>query len=705
MVNDICYVTDYSNSNKVSSAAIQVFNPVVITNPSGTTPSTPRNICVTQTLAMTGTGGLGTNTWTLNPSSGAGSTAPATGNSSTYTAPAVAVSLTVTLTDPVTSMTSVAYLNVTNLISMSPASAVTVAISPNPIHYPGVTTGVSTTTRANLAFNANCGLQPYTVTPSASVGGSGFLNNPAGMVNNNIDKYYTPATTSGTTNVTFTDMLLSSAVVPVYDVQPTDIKSSWGFHTCVMYSHPTFSGNNKLKCWGYNASGQLGYGDNSVRGDSAIELGFGLLFVKDTGTSGSDMLVKKVAVGMYHTCALLSNDQVKCWGENGYGQLGYDDTTDSTSPRITTVNLGAGTPTDIYAFGFNSCAKFSDNRVKCWGRNNAGQLGQNNTINYGSNSTTAAMSGLNYISVGGSNLLINKIVGTQLQTCALTTTATVYCWGYGNGAESTSTTVPPTTPNLTTIPTDYNGELGYGTTNVNFGDGGGGSIAMSALPQVPISLTAPEIIIEIQAGRSHVCVIIGATLLSTSGTPLCWGWNRRGQLGIDNTTAQGRSGTGGTLLTSRASTITNAVSLSLGSQTTCAIRTTGDALCWGYTRRGQALNASTTRCTGANTATGECSSNIAMSAAVNALLGTSRTALKLVTGYDFACAILDNYGIKCWGLNSCGNGTGTNYGCLMNGYATLVNTSPAVAAPNMMSGRYIGDGAAETGDNLPYVNH
>ena len=711
VTTDVCNVTDYS-LNKVASGSIQVFNPLVFTNPTGTTPAAPRNICAMQTLSMTATGGISTTQWTINPAAGAGTIAPTTGTSSVYTAPITAVSLTVTITDPISSMTALAYLNVTNTIALTPTvSMIEVVVTPTPIYYPAGNGGVSSTITANLAFSGNCGAQPYTVTPSTAVGGAGYLNTPVGTVNNNVNKYYTPAVSMTTTPVVFTDSTtLQSSSLTSYNVLPVEIKANWNFHVCVTYSHSTYAaGTYKLKCWGYNNRGQLGYGNTTNVGTALTTIGYGITFVKDTGITGSDLILKKMAVGAYHTCAILSNDTVKCWGYNFWGQLGYDDTTNSTSPRAATVNInggsGGGTPVDVYAFGMNSCVRFSDNRVKCLGRNTYGQLGQNNTIDYGSNNTTATMANLNYISIGGSFLLANKVVGTQLQTCALTTGFVVYCWGYGNGAQSTSATVPPTIPNATTVPTDYNGELGYGTTTQNFGDGGGGSIAMSVLPAVPVSKTAAETIIDIEAGRSHVCGIIAPTSVSTSGNPICWGWNRRGQLGIDNGTAQGISGVANTPLTNRVVNLTDATAIKLGGDITCAIRATGAVKCWGYSRRGQMLNSLITRCTGSGAVSGECGSNITMAAATNASLGTGRTAQKLATGYEFSCVILDNSGIKCWGVQSCGTAySTTNNGCLLSGHATLNTTNPNAAA-SILQGSYIGDSAGEAGDNLPYVNH
>merc|ERR1719235_82649 len=87
-------------------------------------------------------------------------------------------------------------------------------------------------------------------------------------------------------------------------------------HTCALLD------NSQVKCWGWGRYGQLGYGDTNNRGDDAGEMGDSLAYV-DLGAGRS---VVSIAACNYHTCALLDNSQVKCWGHGGHGQLGYGDT-------------------------------------------------------------------------------------------------------------------------------------------------------------------------------------------------------------------------------------------------------------------------------------------------------------------------------------------------------------------------------------------
>ena len=106
-------------------------------------------------------------------------------------------------------------------------------------------------------------------------------------------------------------------------------------------------------------------------------------FTVQSTTSSST--ASTIAPGYEHTCALLDNASVKCWGRNNYGQLGIDSTTnigDSSGEmaNLTAVNLGTGrTATAIAAGLYHSCAVLDNASVKCWGYNVYGQLGIDST--------------------------------------------------------------------------------------------------------------------------------------------------------------------------------------------------------------------------------------------------------------------------------------------------------------------------------------
>ena len=92
---------------------------------------------------------------------------------------------------------------------------------------------------------------------------------------------------------------------------------SSGNHTCARRV------SGELKCWGLNSSGQLGLGDVQNRGDTPNDMGTKLPPV-NLGIGRSTV---QVVAGTDHTCARLDNLQVKCWGDNSFGELGIGSTT------------------------------------------------------------------------------------------------------------------------------------------------------------------------------------------------------------------------------------------------------------------------------------------------------------------------------------------------------------------------------------------
>src|SRR5690606_12679669 len=137
---------------------------------------------------------------------------------------------------------------------------------------------------------------------------------------------------------------------------------------------------NGVKCWGHNSAGQLGYGDTTQRNAppaAPVNLGPG-------------RAAKSLAAGHQHTCALLAPGRVKCWGYNTYGQTGYGDTSPRYAPPASVVNLGVDRTAKRLAAGYNhTCAILDDNTVKCWGYNNSGQLGYGDTTNRNAPPATA----------------------------------------------------------------------------------------------------------------------------------------------------------------------------------------------------------------------------------------------------------------------------------------------------------------------------
>ena len=155
-----------------------------------------------------------------------------------------------------------------------------------------------------------------------------------------------------------------------------------GAHTCALLD------DGSVKCWGDNTTGALGYGDTSNRGDQPGEMGDNLAPV-DLGTGRT---ATAVSTGTVHTCALLDNRTVKCWGDNTGGQLGQGDTdTVATTPArwATTcppsTSAPAGPPARSPPAGATRvrCSTTAPSSVGA--SNIGGQLGQGDTADRGDN--------------------------------------------------------------------------------------------------------------------------------------------------------------------------------------------------------------------------------------------------------------------------------------------------------------------------------
>jgi alpha-tubulin suppressor-like RCC1 family protein len=222
-----------------------------------------------------------------------------------------------------------------------------------------------------------------------------------------------------------------------------------------------------VKCWGINSGGQLGDGTCSLQSSVPVDV-VGL-------TSG----VTSIAAGQDHTCAVLSDGTIKCWGGNAYGQLGTG-TYDPTCQPVDVAGLGADAASISMGYGY-SCAVTTTGGAKCWGINISGVLG-NGTYDFSPSPTDVVglTSGVTAIDAGEGN------------TCAITTGGGLKCWG--NNV--------------------------YYQLREGIGDDS----------NVPVDrLEYPSSVLRVSAGTLEICII------SNNHRLTCWGQNLNGEVGNGTT--------------------------------------------------------------------------------------------------------------------------------------------------------------------------
>ncbi|MBA3301591.1 MAG: chromosome condensation regulator, partial [Thermoleophilaceae bacterium] len=220
--------------------------------------------------------------------------------------------------------------------------------------------------------------------------------------------------------------------------------SGGGATTCAVLD------DNNVRCWGFGADGRPGYANTETIGDNETPASAGPVDLSPPG--GPQRSAKALSVGTAPTCALLDDASVRCWGFGGDGRLGYANTEtigDNETPGSAgPVYLGpTGGPQRsakaISAGGAHSCAVLDDDSVRCWGFGGDGRLGYGNTEPIGDNETPGPVGPVDLSPPGGPQRSAKAISAGQNHTCALLDDNSVRCWGVG-----------------------ATGRLGYGNTDV-----------------------------------------------------------------------------------------------------------------------------------------------------------------------------------------------------------------------------------------------
>ena len=149
---------------------------------------------------------------------------------------------------------------------------------------------------------------------------------------------------------------------------------------------------------------------------------------------GSGRTATSITTGTGYSCALLDDASVKCWGRGHYGQLGHGKSNDLDSPANLSITLGTGrTAKTIAAGNFHSCAILDNSSIKCWGSNDSGQLGLGDTSNRGDGSNEMN-DNLPVVDLG-SGKTVRGISTGDSHTCTVLDNASVKCWGKNDSGQ------------------------------------------------------------------------------------------------------------------------------------------------------------------------------------------------------------------------------------------------------------------------------
>ena len=387
------------------------------------------------------------------------------------------------------------------------------------------------------------------------------------------------------------------------------------------YHTCALTSSGNVKCWGYGGNGELG--NNGTESKS-----YPVSVVDGSGSTTALAGIVQISAGHSHTCALTSSGNVKCWGNGGQGRLGNDGTENKSYPASVVDGSGSTTAlagiVQISAGDSHTCALTSSEHVKCWGQGGGSQLGNNGY--YNKSYPVFVVDGYgNTTTLAG----IVQISAGGYHTCALTSSGNVKCWGNDSGRLGLG---------------NWRSRRRFGTAPksypVSVVDGSGSDTVLAG-------------IVQISAGYTHTCA------LTSSGNVKCWGDGGHGQLGNDGTVATSYpvsvvDGNGSTTV------LAGIVQISAGGYRTCALTSSGNVKCWGYGSSGQLGNNGT--------------ENTSYPVSVEDGSGSATPLVGIVqisAGYTHTCALTSSGNVKCRGS---GSTAAFNFGMRLVEY-TCVNGS------------------------------
>jgi alpha-tubulin suppressor-like RCC1 family protein len=285
-----------------------------------------------------------------------------------------------------------------------------------------------------------------------------------------------------------------------------------------------------IGCWGGNASGALGA---SNLGHSATSAQPAASLIAPWATPSNE------STGAGHICYRDNNATVKCLGANNVGQLGNATNVNSSTPvqvSVITAATSATRATRVVSGANHSCALLDNNNVKCWGVNNFRQLGTpTNTVPYSSTP----------VDVPGLSNNITQLASMADHTCGIHSGGAVSCWGADSFGQLGDGTVAPFKGAVTVAGLGADArQISTGISHTcaliagggvkcwgsnEFGQLGNGNSTTSSKPVSVIGLSRPAS--EISVGGYHSCARLD------NNDVYCWGRGTKGQLGNGGNTS------------------------------------------------------------------------------------------------------------------------------------------------------------------------
>lgn len=388
--------------------------------------------------------------------------------------------------------------------------------------------------------------------------------------------------------------------------QPHVMAAGAGGTTCALH----YAG--WVKCWGDNSAGNVGNG--------AVSPNVSAPSIVSVASNTALINVVMFASGRHHACAVRTDGTVWCWGGNSYGEVTGDGVTQSAAVTYARQVPGIADAIAVAVGDYHSCVLLGAGQVKCWGRNDHGQLGAG--ANAVSLKPVAASLPHPAVALAAGGNVSCTLDGVQtnfpnLGPAGVKTDA--YCWGQNGDAQ-----------------------LGNGPGN---GLGGLASSTTDQAAPTPAALSA-GIARAVATSGTHTCTLGIAGATSTG--MYCAGRNLAGQLGTGNTTPINPQAASALVAVMPNGAFTTPIAMALADGGTCAVNGNGALpFCWG-SNNGLAIG---------NLAAG------------NPALVPTMVSLPALSGSSRAIGVGENGGIALagsvgsaygWGINTTGNvGDGT----------------------------------------------